>query len=392
MSMLADILSKVHQPGSKREVPPNLKNIVNASAGQSARKKKIIILSAIFVVSLLAGIFFIQYVKALSDTPDINIASISPEAVRQKIRDKQAAASQSSSPLQGSNPGDLDKQNEAQGKVQPAISGEESVGTITEEEALLPKVSSKNEDRIEVLQPMSDKPVEAAPGSAPHQNAGMHDEVKIPDKRVNKINTDNPPAPALHAESADTHGMDAYLYRAREYDMKGDYSKALTNYKRALEMDRGNYAVINNIAYIYLRLNLIDESITYSRMAVDINRDNPAALINLGIAYAKSGDMISAQEYLNKAFMLEPDNQDVVLNLAILHERQDQLQEASEYFSRLIKLGNMNGPLGLARIYEKQGKIDGAIKLYRSIYENDSADGKMKSYARQRMILLNNRK
>ncbi len=390
MSMLADILSKVPQPASKREVPPNLKNIVKAASGLSAYKKKIIILSAIFIVSVLSGIFFLQYVKSLSGESDIIISSTSPDIVRRHIREEQPVTSESSGLPQSGNHEEAGKLNEAPEETQPAMSGKEPVGILQEEGTLLPKVISRNEDNGEVRQRLAGKPDGNAPVDGSHQKAGVKDAAAKPDEPINNLKPDNHPSQVK--QDVDTYRVDAYLYGAREYEMKGDYSKALVNYKKALEMDRSNYAVINNIAYIYLRLNLVDESIAYSRMALDINKDNPPALINLGIAYARSGDMTSAKECLNNAFRLEPDNRDVILNLAILHERQGQFQEAAGYFTRLVKSGDMDGALGLARVYEKQGQMDGAIKLYRNVYEHKSADDKMKTYARQRMILLNNRK
>lgn len=391
MSMLADLLSKVQQPKLKREVAPNLKNIVTASAGLSAHKKKIIILSAIFIVSAMSGIFFVQYLKSLSG-PDIIITPVSPDAVKQNIRERQAAPGESSGLLQSGNHEEAGKLNDAQAEALPVMSVKEAGGAIPEKGPILPQVISDNEEPVKASQHLSGRPDDGTPGNDTRLNVVMQDASITTEKPVDKINTDTPPSPPLKAESPDIHGVDAYLYKAREYEMKGDHSKALVNYKKAMEMDKGNYAVINNIAYIYLRLNLVDESIRYSRMAIDINGDYTPALINLGIAYAKSGDLANAQERLERAFILEPDNKSVVLNLAVLHERQGRFQEAGEYFSRLVKSGDIDGTLGLARIHEKQGKIDGAIKLYRSVYDHELSDDRMKTYARQRIIALNNKK
>lgn len=355
--MFAELLSKVHQPGFKKEVTLNPGNSVKASTGFSAHKKKIIILSVVVIAAVLSGIFFLRFIESLSGTSDINMVSVPDDRARENIRAKQAAADESSIQMQGINPVNPDKQSDALKETQPVMSAKTAGIKITDEKAPLPKNIVKNEDTT-----------------------------------IDEIKLENIPSPAIKTEGVDAHGLDAYLYSARGHEVKGDYSKALTDYKKALEMDRGNYAVINNIAYIYLQMNLVDDSIRYSLMAAEINRGNPAAFINLGIAYAKAGDMASAQKYLNEAFALGPDNQSVIMNLAILHEKQEQFQEAAEYFTRLVKLGSTDGYPGLARIYEKQGRTDEAIKIYRLIYEHSSADDKMKSYARQRSSVLNNRK
>ena len=41
MSLLADLLSKIKQPQTKRDVPPNLINIVQGSARKSADRRRI---------------------------------------------------------------------------------------------------------------------------------------------------------------------------------------------------------------------------------------------------------------------------------------------------------------------------------------------------------------
>jgi len=82
--------------------------------------------------------------------------------------------------------------------------------------------------------------------------------------------------------------------------MKNDYQGALAGYKKALEIDKNNYVVMNNIAFIYLALGIIEESVNYSQQALGVNKDYVPALINLGIASAKSGDIPAAEKCFNQ--------------------------------------------------------------------------------------------
>jgi tetratricopeptide (TPR) repeat protein len=169
-----------------------------------------------------------------------------------------------------------------------------------------------------------------------------------------------------------------------------DYNSALDEYKKALNLERGDFMVMNNISYIYLQRGLADMSILYAQMALDINGNYVPALINLGIANAGTGNMSSAEDHLSRAVQLDPGNQDAMLNLAILHERQGEFSKASGYYEKLMKLGSGPSALGLARSYEKQGRMKEAVGIYRKIQSLDSMGRLEQTRARQRIRMLLN--
>ncbi|MEW6599583.1 MAG: tetratricopeptide repeat protein [Nitrospirota bacterium] len=393
MSMLAELLSKAHQPAIKRAVAPNLRNIVKAPSGISGHRKRIIVVSALLMVCILTGVIFLQYLKSISDNTDVVIAASSPGGVSQVMQDGKLPASEAPIPAQDIGISASGNQEAAEMEAGSAMKEEAAEGVNAMDKSPVQAVAGKAERETETPLSMRDSMADKAEKSEETMNTAVMDvwgddseaQADEPETAVRGVS-------AFNAENKNAHGMDVYLYKAREDEMKGDYSGALTNYKKALSMDNDNYAVMNNIAYICLRLNLTDESVRYARMAVEVNGAYSPALINLGIAYARSGDIIAARENLGSALKLEPDNQDVLMNLAVLNERQGLLQEAAEHFSRLVKLGNLDGAMGLARIYEKQGSIDGAVKLYRSVYENPSAGENIRTRARQRIMVLNNYK
>jgi tetratricopeptide (TPR) repeat protein len=185
--------------------------------------------------------------------------------------------------------------------------------------------------------------------------------------------------------------IDAYLYSAAKHELNKEYSKALIDYKRILKIDKDNYIVMNNIAYILLRLGLVVESIRYSKMAVDIKGDYVPGLINLAIAYARLGDLSASERYLKKAFDIEPANKSVIANLAILYEKKEDYTKSSEYFQKLSRLGDLEGYLGLARVYEKQDRIKEAREIYSEIYSLGSLDKETRQMIRQRLILLSDK-
>lgn len=342
MSLLADLLSKAKRPQPKREIPPNLKDIVSISRQQSARKRKILFASLLAAGAIMSGVliaYFIQSPKGsgvssqqLIDTRE-HIESKTPTAPSTTEKGQEAKKSETS----------LSKVKKPQ-KVKKAL---QDKGYITQE--IKPETKMK-EDKKQVEER----------------------------KRVAEERRD------LGGDSE----RDAYLYSAREYEDKKDYRGALFNYKKALEIDKGNFAIMNNIAYIFLQLGLFENSIKYTRMAVDTKDDYIPALINLGIAYAKMRDVSTAETYLSRANTIEPDNGKVILNLAILYEKVGDYNKASEYFSRLFKLGDTAGSVGIARIYERMGKLEEALNLYKQIDTSGSLDKETRQMVRQRILFL----
>lgn len=366
MSLLADLLSKIKQPQSKREVPPNLKSIVQNSAKGSAQKKKVIFLAVILAASVSAGFFLVYFLQSISGSPVSNINTISPEMIARSKNRLQVAEERP----EPENKTGLESRNKPERKREPGAISPVEVKDNSDHK-LLSKISSVKKPTI-----------------IKEQNKAVHSSPKK--ETENKESREKKKLPAPEKKSQGTSERDAYLYNAREFETKKDYSNALASYRKALDKDKKNFNIMNNMAYIYLQLGLNEDSVIYSQMALEIDENYIPALINLGIAYAGSGNVTEAEDLLKRAAALEPDNQPVFFNLAVLNERQDKYDEASAYYSHLIKLGNAKGSLGLARIYEKQGMPEEALQLYKNVYALDSIDSSTKLQAKKRIYILLN--
>ncbi len=359
MSLLADLLAKIKQPQSTREVPPNLKNIVYGSAGQSSRKMKIILLSLMFVASITAGLLLINYVKPLLDSESAISIPVTelPATVKEQQQDRED-----------------DK---------------------TAEHA----ITAKNKD-IEALKSKTDpvqasaapkeadsKPVKVPGKIEPSKETAAQSSVPAKEETQKKIIPEKVRS-TVPGKKINAARRDALLYNARRHEMNNNYAGALSSYKKALNLDRNNIAIINNIAYMYLQLDLIEDATTFSGNALKMNMDHVPSLINFAIAQARSGNYTDAYSYLDRAIKLEPDNNSVILNLAILNERQGNDSIAFEYYSQLSNLGNTEGLLGKARIYDKTGKIKEALMLYRQALSSTMPNDSVKTEIRQRIRIL----
>jgi len=359
MSLLADLLAKIKQPPSKREVPPNLRDIVQASARQSGNRRKIILLTCIFGAAVVSGLLLTYFGRSLMDTDSSIMIPAGNFAAKADI------------PMQ--------RESEAP----PAVSTPQSAGQPAEPPAKSDTATPEAENRI------PDGPV-TVPEPAEEKSVPVTVQLDEEQKKPPVVLDDFPgqartTAPVRQETAQKT---EAFLYAARKYEMNNEYLKALSNYKHALKTETDNVTVMNNIAFLYLKLNLLDDAITYAQMALDRNRDYVPALINIAIAYAQSENYVDAEHSLNHAQDLDPDNESILLNLAVLNERQENFPKALDLYSHLVKLGNSEGFMGEARIHEKQGNTRKAIELYKGIALSESVDDAAKMNAKERIGIL----
>jgi tetratricopeptide (TPR) repeat protein len=370
MSLLAELLSKIKQPRSKREIPPNLKNIVLQSARQAGNRKKLLLLSFIFIVAVIAGITAAYVGRSfLETTSSLTVPARTVDSGAEGI----------------AQPSD-----ETHGDIKSAAPAKEAHSTgpsqavIADRTDMIPRevrTPENTADTAETATPAHAGLKEEIPASIPREK----------EEREDRIERDEISGAAMAEPSktdARASARDALLYAARKYELSEDYASALTHYKNALKIDSGSVTVMNNIAFIYLQLNLPEDAIGYARMALDKNGEFVPALINLAIAHAQLENYIDAERFLHTAYNLDSDNETVLLNLAILNERRMNYAEASDYYSRLVRLGNTEGALGEARIDEKQGNIQEAITRYNRIAASEVYDDRTKMKARQRVMML----
>jgi hypothetical protein len=375
MSLLADLLSRIKHPQTKGEVPPNLKSIVQSSSLKSSAKKKIIILSVILAVFVLAGVGALFFVKQLEQSSVTSMVDSQEPVVRENVKTGKPAIN-------------TVQTGQTQKAADSSISKveKEPVTQITKNHATpdvkAAKSFSKPPRTVQAFRQPARIGVPAAGAWGKRTvEKQIHEEAE-PSKETQ--------IPAVQEAEKSIKIRDLQLYSAREHELKADYAKALADYKKALKADSNNISIMNSIAYAYLQLGINDASISHSQKALAINAEYVPALTNMGIALAKQEQLKEAEGYFLSALNLEPENQNVLLNLAILFEKQGKHGPSADYYKRLMGFGNIEGMFGLARIYERQGEIDQAIELYENAYAHEGIDEKNRIKVRQKLIRLMN--
>ncbi|MBF0505617.1 MAG: tetratricopeptide repeat protein [Nitrospirae bacterium] len=347
MSLLAELLSKVKNQGIKRDVPPNLKQVVEHSTEKAALRKKIIILSVLVLVAVVAGFGAVYYMETF----------LKPDAVTRPLR-----RSRPDTPVQAVNP-----------PVQPSPTS--SVSTQASEQAhpTPKKAARKREKKVLALY---GKNREETKPSLPPSEEGISkkdgsQEIKVPLQR--NLTTEE-------RESRDMH-----LYAAKNYESAKDYKQALSNYQEALRLEPGDYVIMNNISGIMLLMGRNNEALLFAKNALAKNRDYIPALINVGIASIKLNNAEDGKKYLTRALALDPSNKNSLLNLAILNEQNGDYEKAYSSFYKLAQSGDIQGYLGLARVEEKKGNSANAERIYREILSMNGLDPRSRKLASERL-------
>jgi Tfp pilus assembly protein PilF len=360
MSLISDLLSKVKRQDPKRDVPPLLKEVVMQTTAARKARSRFMIPLAIAAFAAAAGvgaIFLMDFFQApapVSRTP-VKMTEVSPP-------------------------------------VSPA-----ATSIVQQPEAVVAADVPKTDEK-QSMQAAEHKPqkIKAAPvvrrKTAPRSPANTSVTAELVENRdetrQEKASGKGKPDQTEKTEAITRQDRDLYLYTARTYEMQKNYQGAVSNYRKVLAMDPGNYIVMNNLAGALILAGAYEEAIGYAQQALQIRKDYLFSHINMGIAYSQLGKYAEGEGYIRQALSTDPANRFALLNLGLLQEKRNVLDGAREVFARLSDAGDTQGYLGLARIAEKQGKTADAIRFYQTAMSMESRESPLWSIANDRLWQL----
>jgi tetratricopeptide (TPR) repeat protein len=350
MSLITDLLSKIKHRREKSDIPPGLKKIVSQSAGRNATIKRIALYSLFLAGTVVAGFAVVYFVESYGKQ---NMTGPGNVADRISVN----------TPV---NTADV-KKDDGPG-LPPA-----NDSNVTEK-----KNTSLAHEEVRQTSPSGKSSAVAAKASSKT--------VQKTPKRVKPVTTDRR-EDEQHAPK-DLSERDVYLYAASSYENNKDFNQALSNYKKALENSPNSAVITNNISGMYINVGSYPEAITYARKALELRSNYVPALINLSTANIRLGNLAEGERYLFLALSIEPSNRLALYNCALLNEQRGEFEKALDYFTKLSMLKDARGIFGTARILEKQGKLQEAIKTYREILAIDTLSDEETRLAHERLTVL----
>ncbi|HET8637711.1 MAG TPA: tetratricopeptide repeat protein [Acidobacteriaceae bacterium] len=196
------------------------------------------------------------------------------------------------------------------------------------------------------------------------------------------------PATAQNSNRADAyyHYMLAHEYEemANTYGRSEYATRAVEEYKMALNDDPDSTFLNNGLAELYYRTGRVKDAINAAQAQISKDPDNLSAHKLLGNIYLRSlgenehssaeGDVLKLAigEY-EKIVQLEPKSVQNHLILGQLYSFAHESNKAEDQFSAAQKInpGSQQTALSLARLYSGQGDSKRAIKILSALPEQD---------------------
>ena len=174
--------------------------------------------------------------------------------------------------------------------------------------------------------------------------------------RVDDSRTPEPKKLAL-ANSAKEH-----LANGRSYLLNGQFNEAITELSTAASLDPRLTEAHNLLGVAYDKKGLSDRAKDSYERAVKVEPEDAQALNNLGFSLYQNGNYRAAVDRLKRAAKIAPTDDRILNNLGLALCRLGKFDEAYKHFARAA--GPYTGNLNTARMLERFGRDDDAIKYY----------------------------
>jgi Flp pilus assembly protein TadD len=174
--------------------------------------------------------------------------------------------------------------------------------------------------------------------------------------RIEDSRTPEPKRLAL-ANSAKEH-----LANGRSYLLNGQLNEAISELSTAASLDPKLTEAHNLLGVAFDKKGLADRAKDSYERAVKVEPEDAQTLNNLGFSLYQSGNYRAAVDRLKRAAKIAPTDERILNNLGLALCRLGKFDDAYKNFARAT--GPLTGNLNTARMLERFGRDDDAIKYY----------------------------
>lgn len=178
------------------------------------------------------------------------------------------------------------------------------------------------------------------------------------------------------AEEAEPGFAPIYHTRAMAFHMRKDFTKAIEEMKKCVELDPSNSYSNNSLGKMLMDAGKGAEAEKYLLKAAQdpTFRESFKAKTSLGILHYRLGNLAQADVYLEKATDDDPVNSCIAYyyrgHIAL---KKDKLKTAQDFYARASKkfcAGFPDAHYALGLVFEKSRQVDAARKKYLEIKQN----------------------
>ncbi|HEY2964166.1 MAG TPA: tetratricopeptide repeat protein [Pyrinomonadaceae bacterium] len=160
-----------------------------------------------------------------------------------------------------------------------------------------------------------------------------------------------------------------HLDAGREFLIAGNYSEAITELSTAVSLDPKLTEAHNLLGVAYDKKGFADRAKDSFERAVKLEED-AETLNNLGFSLYQNGNYRAAVDRLKRAAKLAPTDERILNNLGLAYCRLGKIDEAYKAFARAT--GPLTGNLNTAKMLERFGREDDAIRYYEAARQVDA--------------------
>jgi len=186
---------------------------------------------------------------------------------------------------------------------------------------------------------------------------------------VTRIEDARTPA-ASKRETSDGSARE-HLEVGRGYLLEGRYNEAISELSLAASLDPKLTEAHSLLGVAYDKKGFGDHAKESFERAVKLEEDADS-LNNLGFSLYQNGNYRAAVDRLKRAAKLAPTDERILNNLGLAYCRLGKVEEAHKAFTRAT--GPLTGNLNMAKMMERFGREDDAIRYYEAARQIDPAN------------------
>src|SRR5882724_717256 len=155
-----------------------------------------------------------------------------------------------------------------------------------------------------------------------------------------------------------------HLDAGRDYLLSGRLNEAIAELSTAASLDPKLNEAHKLLGVAYDQKGLTQRAKDSYERAIKFEPEDPETLNNLGFSLYQSGNYRAAVDRLKRAAKLAPTDERILNNLGLALCRLGKFDEAYKNFARAA--GPLTGNLNTAKMLERFGRDDDAIKYYKA--------------------------
>lgn len=191
-----------------------------------------------------------------------------------------------------------------------------------------PSPKSNQKTGKPAAKPLETKPDTPKAEQKPVTRTLVNEDLPLELKRINNL------------IALDDQNANAFYNRGWIYEYKGEFEKAVEDYTRALNIDKGHTDAYYNRGLIYIRQGKYRLAITDFGEVIKLKREDADVYNNRGNAYLQTNEFDSAFNDYNTAIRISPNDPDLYYNRGVVYRSRGEYGKAKQDFQKAADLGH----------------------------------------------------